>query len=172
MIPIIKKTKNAIYTFTSTFVGCWAGTLYAIQVSLSSMDSAKIESREDQLSTITSTLKNIEDVLFLIPILLLASGALHIAHLLLINKSRTLSSENKALHLKDERLSFISWLTFTLAGAALSSYFSASSINVELIKQAAMTGIFLICAAIAAAFTFGQYSVDLASAKNQATESG
>ncbi|WP_162945855.1 hypothetical protein [Pseudomonas sp. DY-1] len=170
MIPIIKKIKSAIYTITSTFVGCWAGTLYAIQVSLSSMDSVKIENRKDQLSTISSTLNNIGDVLYLIPILLLASGALHIAHLLLINKSRTLGNKNKALHLKDERLSFISWITFTLAGAALSSYFSASSINVELIKQAAMTGIFLICAIIAAVFTFGQYFVDLASAKKQATE--
>lgn len=165
MIPIIKKIKTAIYTFTSTFVGCWAGTLYAIQVSLSAMDSVKIESRADQLSTIISILKNIEDVLYLIPTLLLASGALHISHLLLIGRSRTLSCKDKALCLKDERLGFISWITFTLAGAALSSYFSASSVNVELIKQAAMTGIFLICAIIAAALTFGQYFVDIASAK-------
>lgn len=170
MIPIIKKIKNAIYTLTSTFVGCWAGTLYAVQVSLSSMDSVKIKSREDQLSTIRSTLNNIEDVLYLIPTFLLASGTLHILHLFLISRSRILNSQNKALHLKDERLSFISWVTFTLAGAALSSYFSASSTNIELIKQAAMTGIFFICAIIAAALTIGQYFVDLASAKKQATE--
>lgn len=170
MIPTIKKIKTAIYTFTSTFVGCWAGTLYAMQVSLSSMNSVKIETREDQISTIRSTLNNIEDVLYLIPILLLTSGALHITHLLLIGRSRTLSRENKALYLKDERLNFISWITFTLAGAALSSYFSASSINVELIKQASMTGIFFLCAIIAAALTYGQYFVDLASAKKQATQ--
>lgn len=131
----ISKAKNLAYTLSSTFVGCWAGTLYTIQ-------AAKLDATN--LDSTRNILERLGYAYGLLPMLLIISGALHLIHQWLISRSSRLSEEQKNDESKDAFFDFIIWISFTLIGALLSSIFSAESINVEVIMQAEVTMIFMV----------------------------
>ena len=134
-IYLISKAKNLAYTLSSTFVGCWAGTLYTIQAAMPNATN---------LDSTRNILERLGDTFVFLPILLIFSGTLHIIHQLLISRSSRLSEEQKNDESRDALFDFVLWISFTSIGALLSSILSAESMNVAVIMQTELIMIFMV----------------------------